>query len=577
MSAPIPSRRAGAPPLVPAGAEWVVAPLPLVFALIARFLGPADAREIAADLMLLVHFQLFLPALALAAVARVCFGHPDGARTRWGPGLALLASAAGALAGQLLVEPRSFVAGTQLAALVWSVGLAVPFWAWGMLVGRYATRWRALGLTAAILALSGATAVVATLALYLSAFSLGNGLLAGGTVATVLALALARWRPARLAAPARLVLLAATSAVVPAVALLIWFGTPPAGAFIPVHVYSPAQADHLLVKALSPRDLVPRVLSVPLDGGPPRRLPRRVADLCALDGERLAVYLAPLGAHLGLPLTSPRLGVLEGDRLTVLGATAPGAGLLKCSGDGAVLYHTGPTMDVWDPATERRWHVEAPGSTVLFACFTVNEPGILYRLRGEEPPPYPRRLLPLAAGATPLSGPEVDGARCTEGEDRSATLWVQSPLPHSGAPWRIHDPVSGTVVEIEDRVERISYTPAGRTLLLLSDARDETRLEIWAPGRGREVGWPTSPGNRIYSMRGGEEILIVNDDWDSRSPPWRLHRAADGAVLREGTSDDVWPVADRDLVELRDGELVLHDLHGDGSERRLLPREEEPR
>lgn len=575
MDGPPPPPNKPRRPLVPRGAEWTVVPLPLLFALVARFLGPAEARDIAADWLYLLVFQLFLPALALLAGSRALWRPAGQERLDWRPGYALLTCAAGALAGQLLLDQRGILAGTLIPAVSWVVGLALPLWATCLLASRGGRGARSLAWAAGTVIAGIAIAFGTSVALHLDAHAAGNGMVAGGAVWTVLAVALARWTPPWRRPGAALLLSGAIAAGVPAAAVVIWLGTPPAETTIPYYVHEPVLRDRpVLIDGFSPRSGVSRMLELGLDDGTVTPMPRRIDQACALDARVQVVHVEGLGQQMQIQLTPPRAAVREDGRMTRLPGRAGGQlGLLRCSAGGQALWFADTMMRVWEPSSGLDWIVETGGEDVVFPCFTAHQPGVLYRLRGDTPPPYPRRYLPLENEATPLAGERVDSKRCTDGWNSSSNLWFQRPIPHSGVPWRLHDRVAGTVEEIADRPVLVAYFEQDHAFVMLRIGGGEHRMAVWRAGEGRVAEWPCPSGKRIYPMNEGRDVLIIPDRGAESGPSWLLLRAADGALLREGTSSRVWPVDDTDLLELREGALILHDLDGDGGEVQLLPRE----
>jgi hypothetical protein len=562
-------------PLVPHGAEWALAPLPLLFALIALVLGPADARDIAADWLYLLVFHGFLPAFALLAGCRALWRPEAEDRLDWRPGAALVICAAGALAGQFLLEQRGILAGTQIPALSCILGLSLPLWATCLLASRGGRGWAALAWAGGTVIAGIAIAFGAAVVLHLDTLAVHNGMVAGGAVWTVLALALTRWTPPWRRPGVALLLTGGIVAGAPAAAVVTWLGTPPAETTIPFHVHEPVLYEQpVLIEGYSRRSGIPRMFELWLEDGTVTPLPRRVDHACSLPALGRVVRVQGLGQRMRIGLTPPRAAVYADGRLSRLpGRTSGDMGLLRCSSEGQAMWSAGTTMRVWEPSSGRDWVVETDGEAIAFPCFTTHQPGVLYRLRGDASPPYPRRYLPLEDGATPLAGEEADTMRCNEAWDGDQDLWFERPIPHSQVPWRVHDRVAGTVDEIAERIERVRYWQGDLAFVMLRAAGGGYRMTVWRAGMGRIADWPCPGANRIYPMSGGREVLLVTDSGPENGPPWSLYRATDGVLRRQGTSSRVWPVSSTDLLELRDGALVLHDLDGDGGEVQILPKE----
>jgi len=560
-------------PIVPDHAEWVIAPLPLFTALVAHLLGPEDARELADRLMLVVNFQVLLPLMALMASIRACWRPAGDASVPWSSGGALLAGTAGALAGQALLETTWDTGTTMIPAASWALGLALPLWTASLLVSRTWRAGPALVRAAGAVSIGLAGCWLAAAALHLDTWGFGLGAATGGAVLATTALL---WRGLARRGPrssVRLLLALGLASTVPAVAVQGWLASPPVDSHIPVWVYNGIGGGRALVQGYSPRNDNYRFFELALDSGELTPLHRRARTVCRLPDDTVAMHLEGLGQRLPGPTSPTRLAVHERGTTRFMAGSLPGtSGLLVCSTSGHVLWSAGSDLVVWEPTSGTHWAVDATPAEVAFACVDSADGGMLYRLRGGDPPPYPRRYLPLVEGATPLSGPEVDHHRCDENWHPGNDLHFIRPMPHSGDPWQLQDRINGTTTDIEEDPYRVGYGEGGYAATLLRSSEDEYRVIVWRAGEGPVASFPTEGANSLTLLHDGRWVLLDLGARTDAGSDWIVYRWADGTVVRSGTSRRFFPVGGDRLLDLHDGKLELLDLVS-GEAETLMPQE----
>jgi len=539
----------------------VIVPIPLLLAIVTRLFGPTDSEEVRLFLLFKLHGLVLLPLLATALAVEVNWRRqldtPRFVTTAAALGLAIL----GAGVGMWLNLDTASSSQWWLANGRCWLALTLPIWAAGHALARMATRWAALRRAAVLVATTGTAVVVWSVALQLHAGGLLTLAAASGGILTLAGLGVVilhgRGRgvtPWWLGVPATLPILASS-------AVAVWMLAEDPGQTQPVRILSRATgSSQLLIETLYERSGTTGYQVLELSTGKVTPLPRRTQRPCFSTGGRVVARLhGPYQRLFGISAGAYLVQSVDGRRERLRGGRPGRWGSLQCSQyEPAVLWSSGPGLDLWNLETGGHRELVEVGAEIAFPCFALDQPGVLFRVRGDDPPPLERRFLPLDMERAPETGPTVDRHRCLEAWIPDNELRLVRPMPGSGDPWLLLDGEQEHPLFIDPHL--VTYDQTRRAAGLVPGT-PHANVAVWESGNGLIAMWAAPDASQLQLSPEGEWVLLVSTHRrDGAQGHWWVHEASTGELALEGTTSQVRWREEGTLLELSEGQLRTRNL-----------------